>query len=97
MEGKENVADIGTRPDILSIENFCPGSEWEKGKPWMKLEVKQAEEQGVIKPVEMIKLEDEEKKAFKKGITYDDFTLNPMIVALSARHGIDQEKIQQRW
>ena len=96
VEGKENVADIGTRPDILSIEHFCPGSEWEKGKPWMKLEVKQAEEQGVIKPVEMIKLEDEEKKAFKKGITYDDFTLNPMIVALSARHGIDHEKIQQR-
>ena len=44
VDGKFNIADTGTRPDSLKIEDFCPGSEWEKGKEWMKLEIKEAEE-----------------------------------------------------
>ena len=54
VDGKQNIADTGTRSEDLKIEDFCPGSEWELGKPWMKLEVKEAEEKGIIKPVEMI-------------------------------------------
>ena len=69
VDGKENVADVGTRPDQLSLDNFCPGSEWEKGKQWMKLPIEEAEKVGVIKPVEKIKLEDEEKEDFTNGIT----------------------------
>ena len=96
VDGKQNIADIGTRPDDLKIKDFCPGSEWEKGKPWMNLEVDEAKKQGIIKPVEMIKLEDEDKKVFKKGITYDDFSLNPMIIAFSVNSKMDKVKIQER-
>ena len=60
VDGKENVADIGTRPDHLTIKSFCPGSEWDLGKPWMKMKVADAVESGAIKLIENIKLEDEE-------------------------------------
>ena len=96
VDGKQNIADTGTRPDDLKVEDFCPGSEWEHGKQWMKLEVEEAVEKNIIKPVEKIKLEDEEKKVFRKGITYEDFSTNPMIIALSAKHKIDKTKVQQR-
>ena len=96
VDGKENIADVGTRPDDLKIEDFSPGSEWEKGKPWMKLRVEEAVENGIIKPVEKIRLEDEEKKPFKKGIAYEDFSTNPMVVAFASKQNIDNEKIQQR-
>ena len=96
VDGKFNIADTGTRPDSLKIEDFCPGSEWEKGKEWMKLEVKEAEEKGVIKHVDQIKLEDEEKKVFKKGINYEEFTTNPMVIAFVAKNRIEKSKIDER-
>ena len=30
--GKENIADIGTRPDLFRPEDILPGSEWFEGK-----------------------------------------------------------------
>ena len=63
---------------------------------WMKIKVEEAEEKGVIKPVEKIKLEDEEKKQFKRGISYDDFSTNPMVVAFVAKQNVDNAKVQER-
>ena len=96
VDGKENIADVGTRPDDTKIEDFSPGSEWEIGKPWMRLRVEEAVENGIIKPVEKIRLEDEEKKPFKKGIAYEDFSTNPMVVAFASKQNIDNEKIERR-
>ena len=96
VDGKFNIADTGTRPDSLKIEDFCPGSEWEKGKEWMKLEIKEAEEKGVIKHVDQIKLEDEEKKVFKKGINYEEFTTNPMVIAFTAKSKVENSKVEER-
>ena len=66
VDGKQIIADTGTRPDDLKFEDFCPGSEWEHGKQWMKLEVGEAVEKNIIKPVEKIKLEDDEEKNIYK-------------------------------
>ena len=62
----------------------------------MKLKVEEAVKEDIIKPVEKIKLEDEDKKLFKKGIAYEDFSTNPMIVAFATKHNINNEKTQQR-
>ena len=35
----DNIADIPTRPDLLTLEDLGPGSEWENGKPWMTEEL----------------------------------------------------------
>ena len=35
VAGKENIADTGTRPELLKSEHILPGSEWLCGKPWM--------------------------------------------------------------
>ena len=33
-----NPRDIGTRPERVKIADMGPGSRWEEGDPWMKLE-----------------------------------------------------------
>ena len=49
VDGKSNVADIGTRPDLLIAEQLLPGSDWIRGKAWMKLPVEEAIKIGVIR------------------------------------------------
>ena len=71
VDGKENVADIGTRPDLLSTDMIMPDSDWIKGKTWMNLPVKEAVNLGVIKSVKDIKLSNDAKKIFKEGIIFD--------------------------
>ena len=48
VEGKQNVSDTGTRPDLLRPDDIVPGSDWMLGRPWMKLDVKEAVDSGVI-------------------------------------------------
>ena len=54
--GKENVADIGTRPELLTPDQLMPGSEWCCGKEWMTRPITDAVDSGVIKGVHNIKL-----------------------------------------
>ena len=42
VEGKQNISDTGTRPDLLRPEDIMPGSYWMCGMPWMKLEIEEA-------------------------------------------------------
>ena len=71
VSGKQNIADTGTRPDLLKPEHILPGSSWLSGLPWMMDSVEQAIENGVIKSLNEIKLDDEAKKLFKEGIMLD--------------------------
>ena len=68
VDGKENVSDIGTRPDLLRPEDILPGSAWMVGKDWMRLSIDEALESGIIKNVEDIVLDNESKKQFKEGV-----------------------------
>ena len=54
ISGKENVADIGTRPELLTPDQLMPGSEWLCGKKWMTEPVADAVSSGVIKGVKDI-------------------------------------------
>ena len=73
VDGNLNPADIGTRPDKISVESVKPGSVWLKGHPWMCKSIDQARKDGVIKNIEDIKLNNEKKKIIKDGIIFDTF------------------------
>ena len=68
ISGKENVADIGTRPELLTPDQLMPGSECLCGKKWMTEPVTDAVSSGVIKGVKDMKSDNESKKLLKEGI-----------------------------
>ena len=84
VDGKLNVSDTGTRPDLLKPEDIVPGSNWMSGLPWMKLNVEAAVETGIIKHIEDIKMDNDARKAFKEGVLLDS-SLN------YAAHSIDSD------
>ena len=45
-----NPADLGTRPEAVQISDVGPNSRWEKGLPWMRGELDDAIESGIITP-----------------------------------------------
>ena len=71
VDGKENIADTGTRPDLLATEMIMPDSDWIRGRSWMNLSVQDAIKSGIIMNVNDIKLSNDAKKVFKEGIIYD--------------------------
>ena len=97
VEGKENPTDVGTRPKKITAQSVKPGSVWLAGKPWMKMSIDKANEKGVIKSIENIKLSNEKKKVLKEGIVYDTFDeINEGVFAVAHVGRIDQEKTKQR-
>ena len=46
MRTTVNSADLGTRSDKLKILNVGPGSVWQEGYPWMKMDIDEAVENG---------------------------------------------------
>ena len=94
VSGKENVADIGTRPELLKVEQLLPGSEWLCGKEWMKEPVQDVVKSGVIKTVSDIKLDNDAKKLLKEGIMLDS-SLNSVVKcdkAILSQKVIEREK-----
>ena len=76
MDGKENCSDLGTRPDQVTAEKLCAGSEWLCGKPWMKGTVEAAVGKGILRSTNDIVLSNEKKKIFKEAVIYDSFDSN---------------------
>ena len=62
VQGIENCADVGTRPDNVNVECLLPGAPWLSGREWMKVPHEEALAKGVIKSVKDIKLTNEVKK-----------------------------------
>ena len=69
--GKQNIADTGTRPELIKPEHLLPDSEWICGKDWMREPISSIIESGIIKTVENIKLDNDAKKILKEGIIMD--------------------------
>ena len=67
----ENPADCGTRPDKVSIEDILVGSMWHSGAKWMTDTFERAIDDGVIKPAAQLRLNEEEKDDYQKGIIFD--------------------------
>ena len=71
VKTEANPADIGTRPDKVTISDVGPGSKWEEGETWMLMDVEQAQNQGFIKPANSLRLNIEQEEDFKKGLTFE--------------------------
>ena len=43
--------DLGTRPEKVEVEDIGPDSQWFNGLPWMRLEIEEAVDTGILTPV----------------------------------------------
>ena len=66
-----NPSDVGTRPDKVKVSDVGPGSRWEEGDPWMRLDIEEALEMGTIKPALDLRIKDEEESEFSKGLIFE--------------------------
>jgi len=57
----------------VTVDLLRSGGSWINGQSWMKLSVKEAEEQGVIKNSHEIILDNDMKKKLREGAIHDDF------------------------
>ena len=65
------MSDTGTRLDLIKPEDIVPGSPWMVGQPWMKLQLDEAIQTGIIKNTDSIKMDNDSRKAFKEGVLLD--------------------------
>ena len=94
MDGKENISDLGTRPNLLTVEQLSAVSEWLNGKQWMKKSVENAIEKGVVKKTKDIILDNDKKKIFKEAIIYDSFDDQDKVAAIV--NTVDCKKVVER-
>ena len=66
-----NPADLGTRPHLVKDEDVGPNSQWENGLPWMKEEIEDAIEKGILTPAKNISVSGEEEEKFNKGFVFE--------------------------
>ena len=66
-----NCADIGTRPGKVSIQDVIPGSVWQEGHDWMKMDTEVAVEHGYIKPANELRITEEEEDDYERGLVYE--------------------------
>ena len=66
-----NCADVGTRPEKISIEDVGPGTVWQEGHSWMKLDLEEAVNQGFIKPACDLRMSPEEEQDYDRGLVFE--------------------------
>ena len=68
---EENLADLGTRPEKVKVTDIGPDSEWENGKNWMRGEIPEAIEKGILKPICQLRgVEEKDNDAFRDGLIF---------------------------
>ena len=68
---EDNIADIPTRPDRLTLEDLGPGSEWENGKPWMTEELPHLIQRGILTPIEDLTIDSRGDPDFDEGFVHE--------------------------
>ena len=66
-----NPSDIGTRPEKVTLKDVGPESRWENGDSWMKQEISDAVNAGVLTPISALRIKDEEESEFRKGLIFE--------------------------
>ena len=85
-----NVADCGTRPDKVKVEDIMVGSRWHSGEFWMTLPIAEAVEDGSITPAKNLRISDTEKEDYREGIIFEK------IPEVSTRgHVLNKERISK--
>ena len=88
MRTEVNSADVGTRPDKLKIQDVGPGSVWQEGYPWMRMDVEEAVEYRLIKPAYNLRMNPEEEDDFDRGLVY-----NKVPEILTCGHQVSQKRV----
>ena len=90
----ENLADLGTRPDKVKLSDVGPDSEWELGKGWMRSDVNDAIQNGILKPISELRLSvEKDAEDFKSGFLYGDEDHDMMCNAVNVNR---VQKLQSR-
>ena len=66
-----NPADLGTRPEAVKDSDIGPNSKWEKGLPWMKGEIDDAVEKGILSSINNLRLNNDDEESFNKGLVFE--------------------------
>ena len=85
-----NVADCGTRPDKVAVEDVMEGSRWHDGEEWMTWPVEKAIQQGCLTPAKELRISDSEKEDYKEGIIFEKV---PEL--LTRGHVLNKERISK--
>ena len=68
---KENPADCGTRPSTVKDDQVGPDSNWERGMEWMRGEIDDAITEGILTPVEKLRVSDEDEETYRDGFVFE--------------------------
>ena len=71
VRSDSNPSDIGTRPEKITLNDVGPGSRWEEGDIWMRQEISDVVNNGVLTPVSGLRIKDEEESEFRKGLVFE--------------------------
>ena len=72
VKTEQNPADCGTRPGKVKISDVGPDSRWENGDSWMKLDIADAVDTGVLKPASELRVSKDIEKEFNDGLRFGD-------------------------
>ena len=89
VDTKHNPSDIGTRPDLVTLEDVKANSKWTSGCDWMRQDVDEAVKTGILKPVSELRLKTkQEQDDFTDGCVFD---MVPEV--LTRGHVLNQRRI----
>ena len=89
VDTKHNPSDVGTRPDLVTLDDVKVNSKWTSGCEWMKKDIDEAVKSGILKPVSELRLRTkEEQDDFTDGCVFD---MVPEV--LTRGHVLNQRRI----
>ena len=89
VDTSHNPSDVGTRPDLVTIEDVKANSKWTSGCDWMRQDLDSAVSSGILRPVSQLRLKTkEEQDDFQDGCVFD---IIPEI--LTRGHTLNQRRI----
>ena len=72
VDTSHNPSDIGTRPDLVTIEHVNIDSKWISGCEWMKGDIDAAVKSSILKPVANLRLQTkQEEDDYQYGCVFD--------------------------
>ena len=66
-----NPSDLGTRPSKVLESDVGPDSVWEKGLDWMRSDMDDVLETGIVTPAANLRLKEAEEDEFEKGFIFE--------------------------
>ena len=67
----ENLADLPTRPDKVTIADVGPLSAWHNGLDWMKRDLAEAMKEKILTPLAKLSMPEDLKEDYDKGFVFD--------------------------